>query len=747
MSHEREQDRARHTADPVQRDIDATPSRATRSSQLDAPTNPITSGLIQRKARDANGVAGDADQAVAAAASGGGSALPDTLMRKFESSLGTDLSSVRVHTGGDSATAAHAVGAKAYTMGQDIHFGAGQYNPASPGGQHLIAHEVAHTVQQRGGSPTRQNKLEVSSPHDAAEHEADRAADAMITGAPAQITGAPVTAARKEDMDSKIQNSGDQAQSQAWKTPLSIDTLTVNTDRSRVSEIISDIDAQNGNLRAAEKDDSGLEARSAPRATNTATKVNLSVFNDKLDIANVDTTAFASQYRFAFADYQRLKAEASAYTSLSHRTRGGEPMETVTGEYSYGQGSKGLEVAATAEKERFRASRQNLNSAAQKMNAKMTLVRGAANTMQAATYRIKAAAAKAASEAAAAKLATINQEIADVASGVSTVVKIAAAVAGLAGGAGATDGLASSRTAAATADGAGSATIDPSNYAKSLGWSGEEVGTDPAKQSQLSLMGAMGKDAASVVVGGGGDMATSLVTAIGTYANKDKIATLQSNIIEQSQKDKSFNAAADAATLVGAQATLEGHAGELQVLSQAFAQAKFEEREAGQALMAKLKSSGGAKGTSQARAVMFLTDTDRFLAQVIAAIAAGKSQQATIRDAAGDRKSLRGTSTALGEVRPGETEHGKQLYYRVSKVVTKGVIYGTNTRYKLDPVFVTFQDNANSQGGKGTIEGHGGAGDDVANKLKALEMAKTEVQELQKAVQHALGLGAPGINA
>lgn len=163
--------------------------RISRAAQLSAPTTPVVSGLLSRKAeRDGNGVAAGADAAVASAQGSSGSALPETLMRKFESSLGADLSSVRVHTGGESEAAAHAVGAKAYTMGQDIHFGAGQYDPHSAQGQHLLAHEVAHTVQQGSGTPHRQNKLEVSTPHDAAEHEADNAATAMVAGQAFSVT-------------------------------------------------------------------------------------------------------------------------------------------------------------------------------------------------------------------------------------------------------------------------------------------------------------------------------------------------------------------------------------------------------------------------------------------------------------------------------------------------------------------------------------------------------------------------------
>ncbi len=115
-------------------------------------------------ARDANGVSFGAEAAVDRAASSSGSALPAHLQRQFEGSLGADLSSVRVHTGSESAEAAHAVGAKAYTVGQDIHFAAGKYQPDDAFGMHLLAHEVAHTVQQSGGAQRRQNKLEVSAP-------------------------------------------------------------------------------------------------------------------------------------------------------------------------------------------------------------------------------------------------------------------------------------------------------------------------------------------------------------------------------------------------------------------------------------------------------------------------------------------------------------------------------------------------------------------------------------------------------
>src|SRR5262249_6731796 len=149
-------------------------------------------GLVQRKPAGDDGVAPEAETTVAAAAGSSGAPLPAQIDAAFRASLGTDLSRVRVHTGPESQAAARSVGARAFTTGHDIHFAAGQYAPDTDAGKHLLAHEVAHTVQQAGGARGGpQYKLEMSSPGDAHEVEADRAADAMVVGAAAIVTGAP----------------------------------------------------------------------------------------------------------------------------------------------------------------------------------------------------------------------------------------------------------------------------------------------------------------------------------------------------------------------------------------------------------------------------------------------------------------------------------------------------------------------------------------------------------------------------
>ncbi len=83
---------------------------------------------------------------------GGGSPLPASSRSFFEPRLGANLSKVRVHTGSQAAETASALNARAFTVGRDIAFNAGQYAPHSQEGQRLLAHELAHVVQQTGTS-------------------------------------------------------------------------------------------------------------------------------------------------------------------------------------------------------------------------------------------------------------------------------------------------------------------------------------------------------------------------------------------------------------------------------------------------------------------------------------------------------------------------------------------------------------------------------------------------------------------
>lgn len=104
-------------------------------------------------------------------ASGGGRPLPDAVRGKMEAALGADFSGVRVHVGPQ----AERIGAVAFTMGTDIYFAPGRFQPDTLHGQQLLGHELAHVVQQRQGRVRNPLGAGVAVVQDRAlEAEADR---------------------------------------------------------------------------------------------------------------------------------------------------------------------------------------------------------------------------------------------------------------------------------------------------------------------------------------------------------------------------------------------------------------------------------------------------------------------------------------------------------------------------------------------------------------------------------------------
>lgn len=124
-------------SDPLEREATATADRVMRSPAA-APC----------RARGLGGGMGNRG-----GSAGGGSALPGRLRGDMESRFGADFSGVRVHSGPGAARLARSVAARAFTLGSDIYFNQGEFQPGSPQGQHLLAHELTHVVQHGGGGP------------------------------------------------------------------------------------------------------------------------------------------------------------------------------------------------------------------------------------------------------------------------------------------------------------------------------------------------------------------------------------------------------------------------------------------------------------------------------------------------------------------------------------------------------------------------------------------------------------------
>lgn len=79
---------------------------------------------------------------------GSGNVMPETTKSFMESRFGTDFSSVKIHTGNYASQLSKELSAQAFTVGNDIYFNEGKYQPESSEGKHLLAHELMHTIQQ-----------------------------------------------------------------------------------------------------------------------------------------------------------------------------------------------------------------------------------------------------------------------------------------------------------------------------------------------------------------------------------------------------------------------------------------------------------------------------------------------------------------------------------------------------------------------------------------------------------------------
>ena len=166
---------------------------ASRSASAPAPIqhaptpievdNPQARALAQR-----SGAAFDAGvdfEERLGAARAGGAPLPDSTRAFMERRMGADFGGVRVHADAQAGQLNRLIQAKAFTMGSDVFFGRGEYNPGSSGGRELLAHELAHTVQQ-GAAPIQPRIPQTEAPIAAPEDVDDAAREREEAEASAQ---------------------------------------------------------------------------------------------------------------------------------------------------------------------------------------------------------------------------------------------------------------------------------------------------------------------------------------------------------------------------------------------------------------------------------------------------------------------------------------------------------------------------------------------------------------------------------
>jgi len=115
---------------------------------------------------------------------GGGRPLDPATQENMETAFGENFQDVRVHTGGEATASAQRLGAHAYTVGDDVVF-SDNYNPGTADGQRVLAHELAHVVQQRSGPVEGTDTgagVKVSDPDDRFERAAEETAERVTAG-------------------------------------------------------------------------------------------------------------------------------------------------------------------------------------------------------------------------------------------------------------------------------------------------------------------------------------------------------------------------------------------------------------------------------------------------------------------------------------------------------------------------------------------------------------------------------------
>jgi hypothetical protein len=191
--------------------VDETTESLGRAAAEGRPDVLGASGLLalQRAAGNAGVTAmmsAEADDIVPA----GGSALDASVRGDMESRFGQDFGDVRVHSGADAHAAAVGLSAQAYTVGSDIVFQQGRYDPGSAEGAHMLAHELTHVVQQRNGpvdGTDNGSGVAVSDPGDSFERAASANAD-HIMSMPASM---PAPSAQRHP-DASVQRHADEVQ-------------------------------------------------------------------------------------------------------------------------------------------------------------------------------------------------------------------------------------------------------------------------------------------------------------------------------------------------------------------------------------------------------------------------------------------------------------------------------------------------------------------------------------------------------
>lgn len=260
-----------------------------RSEEVPTDIEQRNEASLQRNAaqNQEGGPAGEAGvpEEVRSVISSPGRSMDETVQREMESKMGGDFSDVQLHTGPKAAAAADSINARAFTVGNHVAFNSGEYQPDSESGTQVLAHELTHVRQQTEGAVSMlpeadldyrvaeraarssvhfQPKLEVSSPDDPAEKQAEEVAQKVMEMDEKETTTAETDADASAATESADSADTDRAQAGTDETGAGSSSSDADVDRTETETA-----AESAAAETSDTETDGAEPDQAQTETTT----------------------------------------------------------------------------------------------------------------------------------------------------------------------------------------------------------------------------------------------------------------------------------------------------------------------------------------------------------------------------------------------------------------------------------------------------------------------------------------------
>ncbi|MBD2136528.1 DUF4157 domain-containing protein [Anabaena sp. FACHB-1237] len=225
---------------------------------------------------------------------GSGQEIAPNVREPMEQAFGADFSGVRVHTDGESDQLNESLNAKAFATGKDVFFRQGAYNPTSRDGQHLLAHELTHVVQQNGNTLQPKSLTKIARKENKIESKIAENSQEQ----------------KEEDNESQVEKSTLQTSSSLDdNTDKTSQTVTAKSDKASYENVAT---AKESNETAENADTPADEQGKASSTTKSSKKLAATEATDTTDNSNNSPTTSINESANTAIASNRAKAPASA---------------------------------------------------------------------------------------------------------------------------------------------------------------------------------------------------------------------------------------------------------------------------------------------------------------------------------------------------------------------------------------------------------------------------------------------------